>query len=265
MRGLATASATQERSNLWHGPRIVQITRRIFDLCECRQLQDVLRFVANSLVWQPERERRLLSHYGFIQGLDWGNIVYAITYRQLLESASSRSPHMNHARTFSNPNNCGNLIEALLAIAELAPRVYNGEKNGHDLEVQLSGQVWATEIEVQGARDYVLGVSRNPLFFNPDFLVPLAELVRLTCACVYRLPCRCLFDQLRSRTATKDELDGAVADLEAIRLGWPAAAYSRPGLVTTQSGDVAWVISPIRLYPERARQLQEMTTPDVEV
>ena len=65
--------------------------------------------------------------------------------------------------------------------------------------------------------------------------------------------------------ANKAEVDAAVAEFEAIRLGWPAAAYSRPGLVTTLSGDVAWVIWPIRLFPERARQLQEMTTPDVEV
>ena len=100
VRGMATASAAEERSNPWHGPRIVQTTRRISDLCESRQLQDVLRFVAISLVWQPERERRLLSHFGFIQGLDWGNIVYAITYRKLLEYASPRCPYMNYARNF---------------------------------------------------------------------------------------------------------------------------------------------------------------------
>ena len=172
---------------------------------------------------------------------------------------------MNHAQHFSNPNNCGNLIEALLAIAELAPRVHNGEKNLHDLEVQLSSQRWATELEVLRTRDYVLGLSREPFFFSPVFLAPLAELVRLITACVYELPCRCLFDHLRSRTATKDELDGAVADLEAIRLGWPAAAYSQPGRITTQSGDVEWVILPIRFFPARARELQVMTTANVEV
>ena len=121
------------------------------------------------------------------------------------------------------------------------------------------------EREVHGARDYVLGLSREPFFFSPDFLAPLAELVRLITACVYEFPCRCLFEHLRSRKAKKAEVEAAVAEFEAIRLGWPAAAYSRPGLVTTPSGEVAWVIWPIRLFPERARQLQEMTTPDVQV
>ena len=134
---MATESAADEWSNLWHSPRTVQTTRRIMDLCEHPSLQGVVRFVAVSLVNQPERERRLLSHFGFIQGLDWGNIVYAITYRKLLEYASPRCPYMNYARNFSNPNNCGNLIEAVLAIADLAPQVYHGEKGSRDLEVLL--------------------------------------------------------------------------------------------------------------------------------
>ena len=74
---MATAAAAEEeeRSNPWHAPNIVQTIRRIDALCDSQQLQDVLRFMANSLVWQPERERRLLSHFGVIQGLVWGNIV----------------------------------------------------------------------------------------------------------------------------------------------------------------------------------------------
>ena len=86
---MATASAADEWFNPWHSPRTVQTTRRIMDLCEHPSLQDVVRFVAASLVNQPERERRLLSHFGVAQGLAWGNIVYAICYRNLLEHASA--------------------------------------------------------------------------------------------------------------------------------------------------------------------------------
>ena len=155
------------------------------DLCEHPSLQDVMRFVAASLVNEPERVRRLLSHFGVVQGLDWGNIVYAICYRNLLAHASASCPLINHARSFSNPNNCGNLIEALLAIADLAPRVNHGEIDSRDLECLFSSQRWAMEREVHGARDYVLGLSCDPFFFSPAFLAPLEEVIRLTCACVY--------------------------------------------------------------------------------
>ena len=260
---MATASAAGEWSNPWHSPRTVQTTRRIMDLCEHPSLQEVVRFVAASLVNEPERVRRLLSHFGVVQGLDWGNIVYAICYRNLLAHASASCPLINHARSFSNPNNCGNLIEALLAIADLAPRVNHGEIDSRGLECLFSSQRWAMEREVHGARDYVLGLSCDPFFFSPAFLAPLEEVIRLTCACVYELPSRSLFENLRSRRSKKDDLDAAVADIEAVRLGWPAAAYSLPGRITTQSGDCDWVVLPVWFYPERKRELLAMTTPDV--
>ena len=181
----------------------------------------------------------------------------------LLGDASGFCPWMNNLRNWSNPNNCGNLIEALLAIADLAPRVHHGEKDSRDLEGLFSSQRWAMEREVHGARDYVLGLSRHPLFISPVFLAPLVEVIRLTGACVFELPSRGLFANLWSRRSKRDDLDAAVADIEAVRLGWPAAAYSLPGCITTQSGDRDWVVLPVWFYPERKRELLAMTTPDV--
>ena len=117
------------------------------------------------------------------------------------------------------------------------------------------------EREVHGARDYVLGLSCHPLFISPVFLAPLVEVIRLTGACVYALPSRRLFGDLWSRRSIGwKDLDAAVADIEAVRLGWPAAAYSLPGRITTQSGDCDWVVYPLRFYPERERELLAMKT-----
>ena len=259
---MATESAAIGCSNPWHSPRTVKITQRIMNLSETALLQEVVRFVARSLVNQPERERRLLSHFGVAGGLDWGNIVYAICYRNLLQHAPVNCPATQHARTFSNPNNCGNLIEAVLALGDLAPRVNSGEKNSKDLERLFFTQRWATESEVHAVCEYVLTFSHHPFFFRPDFLSPLEELIRLTCFCVYQSRSSYLFENLRSRRSKKDEVDGAVAEIEAIRLGWPAAAYSMPGLITKQSGDKEWVIVPAKFFQQRIRELFE-DTPDV--
>ena len=125
-------------------------------------------------------------------------------------------------------------------------------------------QSWATQSEVHAVRDYVLTFSRAPFFFRPDFLAPLEEFIRLTCFLVYQSPSKYLFEHLRSRRSKKNEVDGAVAEIEAIRLGWPAAVYSLPGFIRTASGDHEWVIAPAVNFPKRRSELLAMT-PDVYV
>ena len=117
-------------------------------------------------------------------------------------------------------------------------------------------------MDVHRARDYVLEVSRIQLFMDPAFLRPLQELVRLTSACVHQRPCRCLFQHLTR--STQQQMERALAELEAVRLGWPEAAYCLPGRMRTQSGEVCLVILPIQLFPNRARELRELLGPNRE-
>ena len=122
----------------------------------------------------------------------------------------------------------------------------------------LRRESWASAMDVHRAREYVLEVSRLQLFRDLiAFIRPLQELVCLTSACVYQRPCRCLFQHLTKRS-TQQEMQQALAELEAIRLGWPEAAYSLPGRTTTPWGESSWLILPIDLFPNRARELREL-------
>ena len=119
--GLATVSAVEERRNEWHDVDTWEATRRIADLSEDARLQQLMLFICVSLIGEPERVRRLLSHTGAIDGIDHGNIVYYMVYRSLLDNGSHVCRSLNHARTFTQPNNCGNLLETVLVMADLAP------------------------------------------------------------------------------------------------------------------------------------------------
>ena len=238
--GLATVSAVEERRNEWHDVDTWEATRRIADLSEDARLQQLMLFICVSLIGEPERVRRLLSHTGAIDGIDHGNIVYYIVYRSLLDQGNNIHPALNHARTFTQPNNCGNLIEAVLAMAHLIPRLFHGQEEPEtifrNLELVLRLETWATEMDVHRARDYVLEVSQIWLFHVNDFIRPLEELVCLVSACVHQLPCRCLFQHLTKRS-TQQEMQQALDELEAIRLVWPEATYNLPGRTPTPWGE----------------------------
>ena len=53
------------------------------------------------------------------------------------------------------------------------------------------------------------------------------------------------------------ELEEGRAHLEALRLGWPSALYSEPGLQRARviGGKDFWLTLPIELFPQREKEL----------
>ena len=88
----------------------------------------VVGFICKRLLYQTERVRRLLSHFGAIEDIDYGNISYCVAWRWMLQHGPHGKFDRDHgyADTFTNANNCGNLIEATLALAAWASQIRGG-------------------------------------------------------------------------------------------------------------------------------------------
>ena len=108
-------------SNRWWDDQTMLAMRQIGELESNPDLQYCLRHLIgperdriHGLVHQPERVRRLLSHFGAIGGLDHGNIAYYMVYRNVFDNAPIHELHS--ARKITNSNNAGNMVEAWLAL-----------------------------------------------------------------------------------------------------------------------------------------------------
>ena len=91
---------------------------------------------------------------------------------------------------------------------------------------------------------------------NRCWLEPLQEMIIHTKDCLWQLPSKSLFQRLR-RESGLAELEEGRAHLEAIRLGWPSALYSEPGLQRARviGEKDCWLILPIELFPRREEEL----------
>ena len=68
-------------------------------------------------------------------------------------------------------------------------------------------------------------------------------------------PAATLFDGI-TRHSPAERLKQAVADFEAMRLGWPGAEWARPGRCQIPGPFYGeWIILPIDHYPERQEEL----------
>ena len=234
--------------NHFHNDTIVTRIEAIGHALSTPPMGQLLEWINDELCVERERTRRLISHFGVIDGVDWGNVSYGIIYRMMCDLGPAER---DRARTFSSPNSCGNLLEASLGCAHFVVELEAGRINSEMLREILSTKRWATPVDVDNAVVFILRqLMESPLMARiPDFVDEFGQAVRGCWAIVYGSTG--LFDGINRRSSSA-VLAKAVADFEAIRLGWPSAQYSHPGY---RSKHDQWVVLPIDLFPEREREL----------
>ena len=92
-------------------------------------------------------------------------------------------------------------------------------------------------------------------FMVPDFLPILTNAIVAIRRVIHESPAACLFTGI-TRASPAVVLQRAVADFEAMRLGWPGAEWARPGRCQIPGPFYGeWIILPIDHYPERQAEL----------
>ena len=195
-----------------------------------------------------ERGRRVLSHSGAIEGIDYGNISYCIAYSIMCENA----PHDRcwWARKVGSANNTGNMIEASLCLARFVPLLVQGQSED-EVRRHLWRKVepWAFQHDLEDAMKIVDAARGTTTFVESRFLPILTNAIVEIKWVIRQSPAATLFKGI-TRHSPAERLKQAVADFEAMRLGWPGAEWAMPGLV-----DGTWIILPITFYPDRQQEL----------
>ena len=199
-------------------------------------------------VYMPlrERTRRLISHFGVVRllhcrhvitqvsGVDFTNCIYAIVWHLLLLEA----PPSLYVQNITRPVSCGNMLESLMAIA------FFGPQNIGDVEQWLRTERWATHADVAEAATFLREINHFGWQEGIAESIPLLErlIVLVHRVCRVRNPFD-IFGRLNNNDLDRALLNHYVADLEAMRLGWPSAAYAQPGLARPRGYDAdRWVI-----------------------
>ena len=84
--------------------------------------------------------------------------------------------------------------------------------------------------------------------FLPILTTAIVEIRRV----ITESPAACLFQGI-TRSSNAERLKQAVADFEAVRLGWPGAVWALPGLVNGR-----WIILPVELFPDHRLRLMRL-------
>ena len=213
------------------------------------QLVDLVEFLETEFYGLPERVRRLISHFGVVRfggrlslktGIDFTNCIYAIVWRLLLEEV----PPEFQVQNIWDLNECGNMVESLMAIAFFGPSTIA------NLMQHLTTQKWAHQREMEAAKrfleDTVLSGWQKIIADKIVFLETQILLVNHICRVDNP---KNIFSRLSNREMKRDTLDQYVAHFEAMRLGWGSALYAKPGLQhihwrCDSGGASEWVILP---------------------
>ena len=235
----------------WPWP--TDLIRQVNDIetwLESEEALDLILCIDRIMCGTRERVRRLLSHFGTISSVDYGNISYCIAYSIMCDNA----PHDRcvWARRIESANNCGNMIEASLALAHIVPILARGECGHNDLRQYLSTQSWATPSDVEGAVALVHAARGTTTFMECRFLPILTNSIVEIKRVINESPAACLFQGI-TRSSNAERLKQAVAEFEAMRLGWPGAAWALPGRVNGR-----WIIWPIDFYPDLRQSLMRL-------
>ena len=113
-----------------------------------------------------------------------------------------------------------------------------------DVEDQLRTQWWAWPEDIAEAAEFLREINRFGWQEHIAEIIPLLErlIVLVHRVCRVRNPFN-IFARLKNKDLDNAVLNQYVADLEAMRLGWPSAAYAQPGLVRPRGYDAdRWVI-----------------------
>ena len=181
-----------------------------------------------------------------------------MVYRNVCDCAPDHE--LYSARKITNSNNAGNMVEAWLALDFFAAAASTAQEGCQEskawLEKTLRQQKWATDDDIAKTLSYLETVCLHRCLRNRCWLEPLQEMIMHTKNCLKQLPSKRLFQELR-RESGLAELEEGRAHLEAIRLGWPSAPYSEPGLQRARGvgENDYWLILPIELFPEREKEL----------
>ena len=170
--------------------------------------------------------------------MDFTNCIYAIVWHLMLLEV----PPSLYVQRFTKPVSCGNMLESLMAIA------FFGPANLPDVEEQLSTERWARPRDVASAAEFLRGINQSGWQEDIAEIIPLLErlIVLVHRVCRMRNPFD-IFGRLNNNDLDRALLNHYVADLEAMRLGWPSAAYAQPGLVRPRGYDTdRWVIFDIQ-------------------
>ena len=229
---------------------LIQQVNDIETWLESEEVLDLILCMDRIMCGTRERARRLLSHFGTISSVDYGNISYCICYGIMCDLAPV--DRCVWARTIESPNNSGNMIEACLALARIVPILARGECGDDDLRQLLSTQSWATPSDVEGAVALVHAARGTTTFMECRFLPILTNAVVEIYRVCFHSPAACLFQGI-TRSSNAERLKQAIAEFDAMRLGWPGAVWALPGLTI-----YGWIILPIEFYPDRRQSLMRL-------
>ena len=247
--------------NRFYEGRVAAQCAQVAVLAEDTEIQKLARWITGTLMEQPERVRRLLSHFGAIEGVDWGNLSYTVFWRVVLDWGPASDGAFQWARTWGSPNNCGNLIEAALAVAAWVPRIQrcSDESVLDGIRCELNCEHWAHPSDVDGAVAFLRQVARSrcSVMTTPaTFLTKLSAGVRGVWDILYEYTTRSLPVFVRlTRHSTRCQLLEAAAAVEALRMGWPNLEQSLPGKQGV--GEPMWVCLSISVYPDVEKDLTD--------
>ena len=184
------------------------------------QLVDLVAFVEAYVHPLPERVQRLISHFGFVRfgaidshptGFDFTDCIYAIVWRLLLKEASEKFA----VQRIWNANTCGNMVEALMAIAFFGPSTIA------DLRDYLGTQAWAEDREVEAAVGFLVEAVES---YRQEMVANKIRLLEQMILLVHNI-CREeeetveLFRRLNNKGMDWRILAEYVANFEAMKLG----------------------------------------------
>ena len=167
-----------------------------------------------------------------ITGVDFTNCIYAIAWRLLLEEV----PETFHIQQVSSLNSSGNMLESLMAIA------FFGQLEMENVHTLLMSKSWARK-EWDPTTVFLREVSASGWQQRIAETIPFLERLIVIVYQVCRVTNPGGIFRLSNRELDFPTLEKNIADINALRLGWPSAEYACPGLVNPGSDHPNWIIT----------------------